>query len=59
MIEQNRFSRFDFPLFWSAIALWVIGIFLVYSATYINETGPLVGIYKKQIFWVIMAVRFR
>jgi rod shape determining protein RodA len=56
MIEQNRFSRFDFPLFWSAIALWVVGIFLVYSATYTNETGPLVGLYKKQIFWVIMAV---
>lgn len=56
MIEQNRFGRFDFPLFWSAIALWVVGIFLVYSATYTNETGPLVGIYKKQIFWVIMAI---
>jgi rod shape determining protein RodA len=56
MIEKNRFSRFDFPLFWSAIALWVVGIFLVYSATYTNETGPLVGLYKKQIFWVIMAV---
>jgi rod shape determining protein RodA len=56
MIEQNRFGRFDFPLFWSAIALWVVGIFLVYSATYTNETGPLVGLYKKQIFWVIMAV---
>jgi rod shape determining protein RodA len=56
MIEQSRFSRFDFPLFWSAIALWVVGIFLVFSATYTNETGPLVGIYKKQIFWVIMAV---
>jgi rod shape determining protein RodA len=56
MIEQNRFGRFDFPLFWSGIALWVVGVFLVFSATYTNETGPLVGLYKKQIFWVFMAV---
>jgi rod shape determining protein RodA len=56
MIKETRFGRFDFPLFWAALALWVAGIFLVYSATYTNETGPLVGLYKQQILWVIMAV---
>ena len=47
-------GRFDFLLFFAAIALWVIGIFLVYSATYIHESGPLVGLYKQQIIWTIM-----
>jgi rod shape determining protein RodA len=48
--------RFDFALFFGAIALWIIGIFLVYSATYIHESGPLAGLHKQQILWVIMAI---
>ena len=56
MARESRLGRFDFPLFWAAMALWVAGIFLVYSATYTNETGPLVGLYKQQIVWVLMAV---
>jgi rod shape determining protein RodA len=56
MIEQNRFGKFDFPLFWTAVALWAIGILLVYSATYSIESGRLAGIYKQQIVWVAMAV---
>jgi rod shape determining protein RodA len=56
MVNETRFGRFDFPLFWTAIALWVAGIFLVYSATFTNETGPLVGLYKHQIVWVVMAL---
>ena len=56
MIEQNRFGKFDFPLFWAAVALWAIGILLVYSATYSIESGRLAGIYKQQIIWVAMAI---
>jgi rod shape determining protein RodA len=56
MIEENKFIKFDFPIFWTALALWVIGIFMVYSATYTAETGPLAGLYKQQIMWVIMAI---
>jgi len=56
MREQNRFGKFDFPLFWTAVALWIIGILLIYSATYSIESGRLAGIYKQQIIWVIMAV---
>ena len=56
MINEGRFGRFDFPLFWCAMALWVAGIFLIFSATHTNESGLLVGIYKQQIVWVVMAV---
>jgi len=56
MDDLRRKRRLDFPLFLSALALWVIGIFLVYSATYIHETGPLAGLYKQQIIWVVMAL---
>ncbi|HEX2956762.1 MAG TPA: rod shape-determining protein RodA [Chitinispirillaceae bacterium] len=48
--------RFDFVLFSGALALWIIGILLVYSATYFHDSGPLVGLHKQQILWVIMAV---
>lgn len=56
MIEKNRFGKFDFPLFWTAVAMWVIGILLIYSATHAVETGRLAGVYKQQIVWVAMAI---
>jgi rod shape determining protein RodA len=56
MNELRKKGSFDFLLFASAAALWVIGIFLVYSATHIHESGPLQGIYKQQIIWVAMAM---
>jgi rod shape determining protein RodA len=56
MMEQNKFGKFDFPLFWTAVALWVIGILLVFSATHGIESGRLAGIYKLQIVWVAMAI---
>jgi len=56
MDDLRKKRRLDFPLVITALALWVIGIFLVYSATHIHETGPLAGIYKQQILWVAMAL---
>jgi len=56
MKNLRRNGQFDFTLFFTAVLLWVIGIFLVYSATYIHESGPLVGLYKQQIIWVGMAI---
>jgi len=56
MDDLRNKRHLDFPLFLSALTLWVIGIFLVYSATHIHETGPLAGIYKQQILWVGMAL---
>lgn len=55
-MEIKRKGSFDFPLFFLALSLWIIGIFLIYSATYFHESGPLAGIYKQQIIWVAMAI---
>jgi len=54
--ELHKKSSFDIPLFFTAITLWLIGLALVYSATIIHDSGPLVGLYKQQILWIIMAV---
>ncbi|MBN2035171.1 MAG: rod shape-determining protein RodA [Chitinispirillaceae bacterium] len=56
MREERRFGTFDFPLLWAALVLWIAGVVLVYSATVTVETGPLVGIYKQQIVWVLLAM---
>jgi rod shape determining protein RodA len=56
MDDLRTRRRLDFPLFLAALTLWVIGIFLVYSATYIHESGPLAGLYRQQILWVAMAL---
>jgi|WetSurMetagenome_2_1015567.scaffolds.fasta_scaffold112186_2 rod shape determining protein RodA len=56
MIEERRFKKFDFPLLWTAIALWIVGIFLIFSATHAVENGPLAGLYKQQIVWVLLAL---
>jgi rod shape determining protein RodA len=56
MDDLRRKRSLDFPFLLTALTLWVIGIFLVYSATYIHESGPLAGIYKQQILWVVMAL---
>jgi rod shape determining protein RodA len=54
--DLNKKSSFDIPLFFAAVTLWMIGLALVYSATVIHDSGPLVGLYKQQILWIIMAV---
>ena len=56
MKELYKKGGFDFTLFFTALLLWGIGFMLVYSATYIHETGPLAKIYMKQIIWVVSAV---
>ena len=55
MIELQKKGGFDFSLLLIAVLLWTIGIVLVYSATYIHESGPLAQLYKQQIIWVVMA----
>ena len=57
MIETTtKKSHFDFSLFFAIILLWVIGVFLVYSATYVHTSGVLCGIFKTQIVWVTMGI---
>jgi rod shape determining protein RodA len=56
MLEERRFKKFDFLLLWTALALWVAGIVLIFSATHTVESGPLAGLYKQQIIWVLLAL---
>jgi len=56
MDSLHKKSTFDFPLFFTSILLWVIGIALIYSATHIHQTGPLAHVYRNQIIWVIMSI---
>lgn len=56
MSEHRKKGQFDFTLLLLALILWVIGNLLVYSATYIHETGPLVNLYKQQAVWLVMAL---
>lgn len=53
---HGSLNKFDFSLFFAVIFLWISGVFLVYSATHIHTSGPLVGIYKSQIIWVSMGI---
>ncbi len=43
---------FDFSVFFTAILLWICGIFVIYSAVYIHESGPLAGLHRHQMLWV-------
>ena len=57
MIEtRTKGGHFDFSLFFAIIVIWVIGVFLVYSATYVHTSGVLSGIFKTQILWVVMGI---
>ncbi len=49
-------TGFSFSLFFTTLALWAIGVLLIFSATYIHDAGPLAGVYKSQIIWTIMGV---
>ncbi len=56
MLEIQKKSEFDFLLLFLCITLWIIGLFLVYSATHIHESGPLANSTRNQIVWVVMGL---
>jgi len=53
--EKNRKS-FDMLFFATAVVLWILGNFLVYSATITQTSGPLQGIFQSQIIWTVMGI---
>ena len=53
---KERKKSFDFLLFTTAIALWIIGNALVYSATITHTSGPLAGIFQQQIIWTAIGI---
>jgi rod shape determining protein RodA len=56
MLEIQKKSEFDFLLLFLCIVLWIVGLFLVYSATHIHESGPLINSTRNQIMWVAMGL---
>jgi len=52
MLEIRKKNDFDVILILLAIALWTIGVFLVFSATHIYDSGPLIHSTRNQIIWI-------
>jgi rod shape determining protein RodA len=55
-MEIRKKSEFDFFLLFLSATLWIIGLFLVYSATHIYDSGPLVHSTRNQIVWVALGL---
>jgi rod shape determining protein RodA len=49
-------GTFDLSIFIPVLALWIIGNFLVYSATVMHKSGPLHNIYMDQILWTSLGI---
>ncbi|HEX7510344.1 MAG TPA: rod shape-determining protein RodA [Chitinivibrionales bacterium] len=56
MLEFQKKSEFDFLLLFLCVVAWVIGLFLVFSATHIYESGPLINSTRNQIVWVSLGL---
>ncbi len=54
MFDIKKKTEFDLALVLAALALWVIGVLLVFSATHIYDSGPLVHSTRNQIIWIAM-----
>jgi rod shape determining protein RodA len=56
MFEIRKRTEFDVALVAVAMALWVFGVLLVFSATHIYDSGPLVHSTRNQIIWIAMGM---
>jgi rod shape determining protein RodA len=54
MFDVRKKSEFDIVLVLLAMALWTFGVFLVFSATHIYDSGPLVHSTRNQVIWILM-----
>jgi rod shape determining protein RodA len=54
MFELQKKNELDVVLVLLAMALWTCGVFLIFSATHIYDSGPLVHSTRNQIIWIIM-----
>ena len=55
-MQNTQKKSFDFLFFAIAIALWIIGNALVYSAVAMHNTGPLAGIFENQLMWTAIGI---
>jgi len=56
MEKLGEKNHFDFSLFFTAIILWITGVFIVYSATYFNTSEFFSSLYKSQIIWISLGI---
>jgi len=49
-------KSFDILLFTIAIALWIIGNALVYSAVAMQTSGPLANVFQQQVVWTAIGI---
>ncbi|HNU70675.1 MAG TPA: rod shape-determining protein RodA [Thermodesulfobacteriota bacterium] len=56
LIDRRLILRFDWALFFVALAIVLIGIVNIYSAGY--SLGPGVAMYKRQIYWLCLGIIF-
>jgi rod shape determining protein RodA len=56
MLEVQKRNEFDKLLLAVCMILWCIGLFLVYSATSIHDTGPLIHSTRNQMIWISMGL---
>jgi len=49
--SERWFALFDWPLFFLTITLALIGVFVIYSATFASETNAFRQLYLKQLEW--------
>ncbi len=55
-MELTSKRRIDLSVFFTALALWIVGIALIHSATYVHTTGPLATVARSQMVWVLLGV---
>ncbi len=55
-MELTSKRRIDLSVFFTALALWIIGIALIHSATIVHTTGPLAGVARNQVIWVLLGL---
>lgn len=56
---MEKFSSkgaFDFPLFFTVAALWIVGLALIHSATHVHEGGALAHAVRNQALWVLIGM---
>jgi rod shape determining protein RodA len=49
-------GTFDFPLFFTVAALWIVGLALIHSATHVHEAGPLARAVRNQALWILIGM---
>lgn len=55
-MELTSKRRIDLSVLFTALALWIIGITLIHSATIVHKSGALAGVARNQAIWVLLGL---